>query len=723
MERGKMARFAISVSLPESGETPDLQAYVFTHQGMLLGSAPLEKGRAALELPAALDGRTVEVLIGPPTAKGQAAPTAAALRRAGAAASTERLLVERPRLEIDASRIIFPWCLCTVRGRLVKRTTLPDSTVAEQPVCHARVHICEVDRIPRVLEILPEPDLWRLRDDILRWLRPIPPLPPIPERIPLPPIPGPDPAPFAAAQLIAQPAALTLDQSLAALASTSLAAQARSRLADLSQLIAIRLCELQYLWSYFRTDCLSTVEAGEDGRFQATILHRCSDQPDIYLWVEQFQNGAWHTVYRPSIPCGTRWNYACGTEIVLNLPGAVACEEPGYDIPDGVTLFVLPYAVGSTPIWGTPPLAPPAPDGWLRPDGLVNYYSGASLGWLSDAPFGDTLSFVHDDSYFIPSSGVKYYRYSFRRASPSASPNTGAADPSWTPIAAPLARGFRLEYSDRLPTYESYPVGPQTVGANSSLFEFKPQTPPARPTDPATVVAREWTSGNLSEVAASWNTEVAAPPLSPSNASDDAGAFEVKIEVFDPAGNQVMPGPSTFRFLARNADGTTTRLSTPAEEAGGAYVFRVYVDNNRPAAHIPQPSIDGVAASDDCGFLRYHADDQVRVEFTASHPNDRAVFRFGIKRGSNGLSAASTTAPYVEVASASAPTGTAPYVKSAGVYRRDFAPADLVGSCVNAAFAASLGVYGKATNGHHRLGLDASDLIAFALAQHEDPDA
>jgi hypothetical protein len=276
-----------------------------------------------------------------------------------------------------------------------------------------------------------------------------------------------------------------------------------------------------------------------------------------------------------------------------------------------------------------------------------------------------------------------------------------------------------MEYSDRLPTYESYGVGPFTVGSNSGLFEFKPQEPPVRPTDPATVVVREWTSGNLSEVGASWNTLAAAPPLSDDNTVDDAGVFEVKIEAFDSSGHQVLPGSSTFQFLARNADGTTTRLATAAEEAGGAYVMKVHVDNNGSLADLPQPSINGTAASDDCGFLRYESGDSVLLQYLAAHPNDEAVFGFSVTRGSNNLAAATTLAPYVEVASATAPTTTTPYSKAVDYYQRNFAPNELVGTCVNAAFAASLHVYGKATNGYERIGLDASRLIAFALAEQE----
>lgn len=721
MKSEKPVRLQIKIQFSDQGEVPPLQAYAFTAQGKPLGSAPVDKGSAAVEVPAELNGRMLEVILGPRVDKGQPEPTAAALKRMGGYAKPTRLLLDKPVLELNLPSIIFPsWCLCFVRGRLVKRFILSDGSTRELPVCHARVHICEVDRIRLVIEKLPDHDIYRLREDLLDKLRVVP-VPPVPDPGPLI---GPRPVragnPMAMAAMPMQHAATATAADATTLQASMLsgarsAAQLRRHLSELSSYIALYLCDLVYLWGYFQVDCLTAVETDCEGRFGALVFHDCADQPDVYLWVEQFQDGTWTTVYRPGIGCGTWWNYHCGSEIVLNLPRAEACEEPPYDVPPGVTLFVLPYAIANAPIWGIPLGAPPAPGGWVRADGKLDYYTGSGLGWLHNAPFGGTLNFIHDDSYFIPSSGIKYYRYSWRRGSSTA--NTGADDPSWTPISTPLARGYRMEYSDRLPSYESYPVGPVTLGTHSGLFEFKPQLPPARATDPATVVVREWTSGNLSEVGASWNTELAAPPLSPDNATDDADDFEIKIEAFDPAGNQVMPGADTFRFLARNADGSTTRLATAAEEVGGAYLLRVHVDNNRVSADLPQPDIGGVAASDDCGFLRYRPTDLVHVRCLAAHPNQHAVFGFGITRGSHGMPTVSTLAPYVEVAAPSAPTGSAPYVKLAGYYQRDFTPTQLVGSCVNAAFAAHLYVYGKATNGYQRLGLDASQLIAFALAE------
>jgi hypothetical protein len=163
-----------------------------------------------------------------------------------------------------------------------------------------------------------------------------------------------------------------------------------------------------------------------------------------------------------------------------------------------------------------------------------------------------------------------------------------------------------------------------------------------------------------------------------------------------------------------------------------AFHFFVHVDNNSVTADIPQPSVNGVGADPNCGFLFYDPTDpadDVLIRFHADHRNDRAVFRFTVVRGSNVLPNATTppagsTPDYVEVASAVAPLSPAPgYALSAGYYERTFEPSELVGPCVNAAFAESLSVYGKATNGWWRIGYDAYRLIAFALAAQVEEKA
>lgn len=717
----------VQVKFTDAQDLPELSVYAFHGKGTLLDIKPLEKNTLSLDLPARLNGQQIELVIAPRPDNEKEIPSLASLKKLGGFSLRKRLLLEKPNFELIIPPYDFlRWCRCLVRGRLVKRFTLPDGTVTERPVCNARVHICEVDSWRILLPKIPDLDIYRLRDDLLDKLRVIPqPRPPfpIPPRplfeagvAPLVSTPAPVEAGISAVSIrkvAADIKPLELlssehKQAVYQLAASDSIAQIKQSLVDLELLIRPYLCELGYLWRYYTAHCITLTNVDSQGRFSAYIRHRCSDKPDIYIWVEQLIGGVWQTLYRPSYACGTRWNYTCGTEIVLNLPDAVACEQPGYELPEGVGLFVLPWAIGDTSIWGKPGLS--TPFGWVRSDGFVDYNAGGGLGNLFNAPFGGTLHFRQDDSYFIPTASVKYYRYSYRKYSPVA--NTGANDSSWTAMSTPQARTYRMEYSgSQLPTYHSYPVGPFLIGGHNNLFEFKPQVPPVLASDPGTVVAREWISGPVNDIAASWDTLLTAPPLSPSNSGDDAGRYQVKIEVFDKDGVQVAPG-AAFQFLCLNADKATTRVTTAAEIAGNAYVMDVQLDNNQVIAVLPQPSINGVGASEDCGFLYYNPGDPVRIAFQAGHPNNRAVFRFNVIRGSNGVAAASTAAPYVETSSATA----TPYVKVAGVYAHEFAPATLVGSCGNAALAASLGVYGKATNGSHRLGYDLNPLIAFALA-------
>ena len=137
----------------------------------------------SLAVPASVLGRS-RVLVAPvPRDDPDAEPTLAAMERLGA---YEPVLRKGGQL-VDEIRVpgvvVDRWllCLCLVRGRVVK----DDSG---RPVCGARVHICEVDKIWRWLLRLPERDLLRLRDDLLRVIE-IPPLrrPPRPEPGPLPP--------------------------------------------------------------------------------------------------------------------------------------------------------------------------------------------------------------------------------------------------------------------------------------------------------------------------------------------------------------------------------------------------------------------------------------------------------------------------------------------------------------------------------------------------------
>ena len=226
-------------------------------------------------------------------------------------------------------------------------------------MCNARVTICDVDYIPLVIAKLPEREIFRLRDDLLARLPGIP-VPPPPRTRPR--SDGSDDAWWTSdvrpgAGLLANvttPAVFNMN-ALAGIATSTSVGHVRQGLNDLADMIVFHICDLVYLWPFFSVECLTTLYADSDGRFGSFLVVECDERPSLYFSVEQFRDGAWHSVYTPSIGCGTYWNFVCGTEVVLNLPGADACEDPTYDPPPGVTLFVLPYAIGNTPIWGTPP--------------------------------------------------------------------------------------------------------------------------------------------------------------------------------------------------------------------------------------------------------------------------------------------------------------------------------------------------------------------------------
>jgi len=715
----------ISLKITDQTKIEELQAYVFSAGGKAIGSDTISnKDKAIIDIADSMDGRPITILLGPVKKNNEPIPTVNALKRIGAYELPDRFLLEKPEIDIHIPGIILPlWCRCTVTGQVISNVGLSDGSVESMPVCNARVHICEVDRWRWILPRIPDLDIFKLREDLLDKLHPV-----------VPPFPIPDPGPITEFRLskslppkdrninavtTSQFSSASSQLTLSALINANSANEIRAQLLQLDYLLTPFWCFFPYIWHHYRKDCIRTIDVDNTGHFSTSIFHDCNDQPDLYFWVEQLQDGIWTTVYKPSVACHTHWNYTCGTHVVINAPDAEGCEVPDYDIPDGVTLFVLPYKIGDTRIWGTPDGAPAAPNRWLRSDGFVNYPT-SELGMLYDAPFGGTLRFHHDDSYFIPKddtapgdddNSIKYYRYSYRRSG-----DTG----DWTAMTTPQSRGYRMEYKNGdLPTYESYPIPPQTIKGSTNLFEFKPRTPPVRDfdPDPETIAVREWTSGNLDDVAASWNTNSTAPAISETNATDSAGTFDIKIEVFNANGIQIIPGADTFEFLARTSDGIGTRIAETDEVSDGAFVFQVHIDNNNVTAELPQPSIGAIQASDDCGFLRYNdSADSVHIEFTATHPNNHAVLNFIIKRGSTELSVASTAGKYSETAAISAP----PYNKVADVYQQNFTANELVEDCINAAFAADLDIWGKATDGRYRLGIHEHRLIAFALAETEE---
>ena len=723
---GKRLTLKVSTRQRPDFEAP-LVGYVFDANGTLLDRADVSNGVLDVEL-SRDSGQMPRVLIAP-AIEGAAEDEKPDLDRLTKLGAYEPVLQQAGRL-IDRIVIpgpvidFWPFCFCWVRGRLVRASD-------NRPVCNARVHICEVDRIPLWILRLPDRDVIRLRDDFLDVLR----HPPVPR----PPRPIPDPGPLGTAgqrfvdpgtlvgfnpqpdppqdlravalrftdkvsQVALNPQPLPPKEALAlpgnlqfSLLSHSATALRRA-LSDNWKLLIPWFCYWPHWWR-FRCDEVAVVDTDGYGNFERLIVYPChGDHPDLYFWVEYDFGSGFETVYRPPIACNTHWDYACGTEITIRIadarvPGCGA--EP--DLP-GKQVVVLSIGAGIAVRE-------------VGADGLTNF----------GQPFGDTLEPRVDFSRSaLIGSGIPYYRWSFRRRTGpnGTTPNVGP----WTIMNRDVYR----HYKDGT-TYPSQAMGPlPTTGPSAApapnLFRIRPLASPS---------GDEWIVLDEHVDLATAYFETASLTGNPSFTpdvgwSDDlaAGLYEMKLELFDTAGNLVHDWAARgidLRITDQDAPfgtGTITTTSAPNDNrvisAGHTDGFRmiVRVDNNRCSAEI-HPVGGDVTPDADCGFHLYDAGDDANLSFTARHANRFATYGFATGRGSG---------PGIAVASTSGIAGEADgsgFGAGAGFhYAKDVAVSTLLDACPNAAFWEHLDVQALATNGYGTLtSYNASDNAAFALAQ------
>jgi len=733
--------FALAFGGAKSGEVlPDAVAYAFDVTGGFIAQAPVKGERAGLTLPRRMANQTVRLFIGPPMRKA-VKPTVSAVTRLGA-------YEMRQRVGPDLEPIHFPipdpiwrcwfFCECVVTGQLVTTVTLPDGSSQQLPVCNSQVNICEVWAWERIIPLLPDPILTRLRDEVVAAvLNPIPSPGPVetgagglaglalrtaPARAAaIPPLrpPGSSIAArprrtAARSSAVQAPSAATLDAAtfgqVSALARSASADEIASRLIDLFPIYIDWFCWWDWLEPWLYVDCFETVQTDDNGNFFATVWYPCcGPTPNLYFSAQQLQAGNWVTIYDPWVRCGTWWNYACGTSVTLNVtdPSAIPCYPPvSVNPPAGADNWVLVTAVGGAWVWGNPSgpissgcLASP-PVGWLQPDGLTDY--GSVVG----APFGGYLGFRSGASISIPNPGMMYYRWSYRA--------NGASD--WSYMSDTVVRHYVKETPPALPTFPVEVMGPMTVSGVPYLYMFKPlNAPPPAPSDPPGTVTYWPTDDLFADIYSGYLDTTALP----GGAAATAGLYQIKLEVFDASANPVVPGPTTFSFIlpcyVDPSGDVTARSADPSElDTDGGFIFSLHIDNNPCGANIDPPAISGGGVVDTCGFLNYSSTaNAISIDFEATQLNGFATFGFEIIRGITDVGY--DASGYV--------WDTADGVYTAPIETGDFTSngltvGDLLGSCVNGAFAEVLNVYATATTGwgDSITAYDASFVRAFALA-------
>lgn len=663
--------------------------------------------------------------------------------------------IERDKLEYDLLAIPevtwkwWLWCHCRAGGRVVKTINTGSATYTV-PVCNARVHICEVDRIPSLVARLPDSVVRRLADDLIRLIERPPPRPeklrgPIVERIPLP-VP-PDPLPFdraaegliplaerEAAELLRasgviaaargpamlgpQPEPPDMSLRMAQNISVPLTVRAaltagsievvRDALIAQAEMVRIYICALEWLWPYLlHCDEVAVVTTDSHGRFEADIRYLClGDHPDLYFWVEYPIDSAWQTVYRPSLACHTYWTYACGSEVTIRItdPRVPGCWD--HPVLPGKKLVVKSIGpnVSMSDINRASVAAEAPYVGTGKAGELTHPYH--PIWATKEVAFGGVLEPRVDFGSGLKTAGITHYLWSYR-------PVGSADENDWRPIEAEVRRHYRVATPPGDPIrYSSVRLGPDPQG----VFEIEP----ALPAD-----GEDWEvlSENYDLASAFFDSAAAIGPDATGH-----GMFELKLELFRKVGGvaqrvdltaegvDVAETTSQAPFLADEiytAAPTSDRVLT--QGVGGAshivaYRLVLRVDNRPCFGTINDVTVAGTGAGP-CGFLEYDRaampPPSAVISFRASHPGNFAAFGFATTRVTTYLPSASAHG----LTQAAAVNG---FARAGDTFGKTIPVATLLHelegatSCVRAAFAETLRVYALVTNGYWRLShLDA----------------
>jgi hypothetical protein len=746
----------------------EISMYVFDSSGEFLTAVPVRDGQ--IEIAISKDhARWARILLAPTLEeKRKLTPTRAML---------ERLQAYEPKWLFDPNVNTYEllpipdyiwkkwlWCRCRVRGRVVKPVSL-NGVTQNMPVCHARVHICEVDPLIIVIPRLPEDIIFRLRDELIQFIEWPFPRPPLPDPPPFRYDPGViDPSPEAIAgmnrsvqipsqeiasggmslamlnpqpepPIEAMPSRMNqvlpdlqplqskaLDSSLHSplppaiktkLLSPSMEIVKQSLLANVD-LIRPYICWWPWLWPYFSTcDELVILETDHQGRFETDIWYLCfGDHPDLYFWVEFCIGGSWTSIYHPPILCNTYWDYVCGSDVIIHVtdPRVPWCGEPPILPGKQVAVMLIGNNISLHQIQGAA--------------------AGAHEGMTTTGrPFGGSLEphvWFGDD---LIATGTTHYQWVYRRL--TLGDGVTAVTDAWHAMDRQVVRHYAV--IDPTPpdfplTFKPFLLGPDPVFPTQNLFKIQPKDAPAGSYGWAPMIdARE------NSASAFFLSQL----LEGGDALAAAGKYELRLMLFNSAGNLVNLTDAGILLKAPAIDGPfgpgTVPTTAPAAEhlvldgAGKIIGFRlvVRVDNNPCDAVIYDASVNGHAAGP-CGFIAYPAGADVHLSFKARHPNNLARFKFTIVKGSSGY-LNSACAPFDPTVSWTALplVGDNPvngYSRSpASIFSRDIPVATMVGACPGgkAAFGENLSVYVLATDGwNDRLQyLDAYALPkAFALA-------
>ncbi len=656
----------------------------------------------------------------------------------------------------------WPFCICRVTGKVSKWFHV-GQTWQNRVVCHARVHICEVDKIWYWIYRIPDNIIAKIPDIILR-----------PEEVIKIPIPIPDPPPFfnravqpkieptqnifsnASAENI-QPDTISKlpvlsDDIKRSFASGNLNA-IRETIAANYSILHPWFCLSPILWPYFyRCDEAAVVYTDANGRFDTNIIYSCfGDRPDIYIWVEYLINGVWTSVYHPPIPCYTFWDYTCGSNINITItdervPGNCCCNCP---IP-GELVWIRSVGGHTSVAHIQQNAVLQAPDGQLASYDRIGLTDADAIGdtfttHVGDfkRPFGGRPSLYMGFGSDLPNTNIYYYRWSYKQIKNADLDDPATADDykPLVPAGGFVSKSYQYLYIDPADSStqsapDSVTLGPLTVGSNSNLYIIPPSSPDMAPFNVLAAHPERFSPGWHEPIYNMNTISFDSSQLKNGAMPGGDGLYEFKLELFDEAGNLLTHIPkSTFKVpdyldAGFSVNAPDQLLDTNIiDDTANAFNIQMRIDNSKCHGGIFPVQVNGHDASlDCCGFVSYKpegAEADIKLSFLATHPNNFGVFSFSVVRGTCGnVTNAGAGGMVIDSTYQSlSPVVYAYQLNSSGVYEKHFTPAQLLEGCYDngngkAAFAETLYVTAMATDGVFRVSANDAvhELLAYPVA-------
>lgn len=722
-----------------AGNLEHLRAYVVNSTGKIIETAHFKGDEAVLTSPRkSLEGQS-KVYLAPALPEG-----------IHGARKNERALLKMNGYEVvknfNENQLIihklpsgiidrFPFHECLVTGH-VNKNFIIDGQSQNLPLCDLRVHICEVEAeliwpyIPIYYRRIPDWVLQEIAQKIVKLhFNPGPPDPIGPisfeqkVNLPLNSLTARSQAIRSAESNL--PPSLP-DQVLSDLQSGSVEV-IRKSLTDYHYLIYPYICLWRIYWPYiYCMDELAVVDTDCNGHFQHWELLFGKEHPlNIYIWVEANINGQWVTVYRPALPCGTWWNYQCGTNINLTLtdPRLAPCncgvEGPADAVwfrsigQSAAALHIEQNAASNIIVQGAP----------LKNAGCTDIVNGSLV-----SPFGGSLNFKLFCGANIFAAGVTHYRWKSTMVADANQNPIPLGSQTTNIIGGAVSRPYLVKLSATHYETRLAPLG--AVGTAPDIAYRIPHQKISAESTSVIPAADQLLSPQWSDIFFD------SAAIDTHSLTDGLYRFDLELLRQDAGGAfHVVPvARPTFQVSefgdinsSTNAPDNYLLPQVPFLDAV-SLSFNARIDNAPCAAVINDAVLkDTGAKSGSCGFIIYtDVTQDITLSFEALHPRNFAKFSYGVVKGDGTVATGINPNGYV----ISSVDG---FTLAAGTFSDDFTVDSLLNGCPGqAAFSENLYVTALATDGTSRLyggdyfntvtnqyinSYDASSVNAFALSK------